>query len=68
VAKAAGLLSLVMKDWHKIKPELFKKQPYYRPGCDILGISLIVIPIFMGCFKLIQDLRQECRALRWPYA
>jgi len=24
----------VMKDWHKLKPELFKKQPYYLPGCD----------------------------------
>ncbi|MFT6105519.1 MAG: hypothetical protein ACJA1E_001953 [Paracoccaceae bacterium] len=24
----------VMKDWHNLKPELFKKQPYYRPGCD----------------------------------
>ena len=23
-----------MKDWHKLKPEQFKKQPYYRPGCD----------------------------------
>jgi len=23
-----------MKDWHKIKPELFRKQPYYLPGCD----------------------------------
>jgi len=23
-----------MKDWHKLKPELFKKQPYYLPGCD----------------------------------
>jgi hypothetical protein len=23
-----------MKDWHKLKPEIFKKQPYYRPGCD----------------------------------
>jgi len=23
-----------MKDWHKLKPELFKKQPYYRSGCD----------------------------------
>jgi hypothetical protein len=23
-----------MKDWHKLKPDLFKKQPYYRPGCD----------------------------------
>jgi hypothetical protein len=23
-----------MKDWHNPKPKLFKKQPYYRPGCD----------------------------------
>jgi len=23
-----------MKDWYKIKPDLFKKLPYYRPGCD----------------------------------
>jgi hypothetical protein len=23
-----------MKQWHKIKPELFKKQPYYLTGCD----------------------------------
>ena len=23
-----------MKDWHKPKPELFKKQPYHLPGCD----------------------------------
>ena len=23
-----------MKDWHKLKPELFNKQPYYCPGCD----------------------------------
>jgi hypothetical protein len=22
-----------MKDWHKLRPELFKKQPYYLPGC-----------------------------------
>jgi len=21
-----------MKDWHKLKPELFKKQLYYLPG------------------------------------
>ena len=24
----------VMKDWHNLKPDLFKKQPYYRQGCD----------------------------------
>ena len=23
-----------MKDWHKLKPELFKKQPYILAGCD----------------------------------
>jgi hypothetical protein len=27
--------------WHKLKPELFKKQPYYLPGCDkwIFGVN-----------------------------
>jgi len=24
-----------MKDWHKLKQELFRKQPYYLPGCDM---------------------------------
>jgi|TARA_R110002126_G_scaffold178762_2_gene327843 hypothetical protein len=23
-----------MKDCHKLKPDVFKKQPHYRPGCD----------------------------------
>jgi len=23
-----------MKGWHRSKPELFGKQPCYRPGCD----------------------------------
>ena len=23
-----------MKNCHKLKPELFNKHPYYRPGCD----------------------------------
>jgi hypothetical protein len=23
-----------MKDWHKLKPELFRKQPGHLPGCD----------------------------------
>ncbi len=23
-----------MKEWHKLQPELFKKQPYYLTGCD----------------------------------
>ena len=23
-----------MKDWHKLRPELFRKQPYYLTGCD----------------------------------
>jgi hypothetical protein len=25
---------LMLKDWYKKKPELFKKQPYDRPGLD----------------------------------
>ena len=24
----------MMKEWHKLKPELFRKQPYYLTGCD----------------------------------
>ena len=28
-----------MKDWHKLKPELFRKQPYYLPGCDNQQVS-----------------------------
>ena len=28
-----------MKEWHKIKLELFKKQPYYLTGCDNYGIE-----------------------------
>ena len=23
-----------MKDCHTLKPEMFRKQPYYLPGCD----------------------------------
>jgi len=23
-----------MKDWHKLKPELFKKRSYHLAGCD----------------------------------
>jgi transposase InsO family protein len=23
-----------MKDWHKLKPEMFTKRPLYLPGCD----------------------------------
>ena len=33
-----------MKDWHTRKPELFRKQPYFRTGCDtyapVLGEAL----------------------------
>ena len=28
-----------MKDWHKLKPELFKKNPYYLTGCDTYSPS-----------------------------
>ena len=23
-----------MKDWHKLEPELFRKQPYFLAGCE----------------------------------
>jgi len=25
-----------MKDWHKLKPEVFREQPCHLPGCDSL--------------------------------
>jgi transposase InsO family protein len=28
-----------MKDWHKLKPELFKKNPYYLTGCDTHSLA-----------------------------
>ena len=27
------------KDWHKLRLELFRKQPYYLPGCDNYGAT-----------------------------
>ena len=30
-----------MKDWHNLKPKLFKKQPYYLPGCDTTVSQII---------------------------
>jgi hypothetical protein len=32
-----------MKDWHKLRPELFKKQPYYLPGCDTYRIITLTL-------------------------
>ena len=26
-----------MKDWYNLTPDLFRKQPYHLPGCDIPG-------------------------------
>jgi hypothetical protein len=26
-----------LKDWHTLKPRLFRNQPYYLPGCDTAG-------------------------------
>ena len=28
-----------MKDWYTIKPKLFKKRPYYLPGCDKIAMA-----------------------------
>ena len=33
-ASAARRTAQAMKDWHKLKPQLFRKQPYDHPGCD----------------------------------
>ncbi|QIK39275.1 hypothetical protein G8E03_03595 [Pontibrevibacter nitratireducens] len=38
-----------IKGWFKLKPELFKKQPYCLPGCDRLAtvfLSQFEWPIF----------------------
>jgi PST family polysaccharide transporter len=40
-----------MKDWHKLKPELFKKQPYYLPGCDSwqsLSLHLLALHVTLA--------------------
>lgn len=38
--KSRSLLQ-AMKDWHKLKPELFKKKPYILAGCDgIAGVPV----------------------------
>jgi len=44
-----------MKDWHKLKPKLFKKQPYYLPGCDnycVTNTSERVVMLILGTAKL----------------
>ena len=28
-----------MKDWHKPKPDLGRKQPYHLPGCDTRDVA-----------------------------
>jgi transposase InsO family protein len=49
-----------MKDWQKLKPELFRKQPYHHPGCDsyestlpasrqiLLTLPAGILPGFLG--------------------
>lgn len=34
LAKRFGVTPKTMKEWQKIKPQLFRTQPYYHPGCD----------------------------------
>jgi len=56
-----------MKEWHKLKPQLFRKQPYYLPGSDTYthfcnhsvaafnsNISLYVSPNHFTCFAHTQ--------------
>ena len=33
-ALASRTSSQAMNDWHALKPELFRKQPYFLAGCD----------------------------------
>jgi DNA mismatch endonuclease (patch repair protein) len=33
-----------MKDWHKLKPQLFRKRPYYLPGCDSYRLHRADLP------------------------
>jgi hypothetical protein len=43
-----------MKDWHKLRPELFRKQPYYLPGCDTYAEA-----VRRRFFELASDLSAE---------
>ena len=46
-----------MKTWHKLKPELFKKQPYYLTGCDsyaIAGVCLFKVILFAALSKFCE--------------
>jgi hypothetical protein len=45
-----------MKDWHKLNPELFKKHPYYLPGCDTLAEE-IAMNMCLGKDALQRQLR-----------
>jgi hypothetical protein len=34
-----------MKDWHKLRPELFKKNPCYLTGCDSYSLVSILLAV-----------------------
>ena len=52
----------VMKDWHKIKLELFKKQPYYLTECDTTESKLGVMSLgFMDATDEMGDLFKAYR-------
>ena len=43
-----------MKDWHNLNPEMFKKQPYYRPGCDSYALYVeIYYPVLNVSFLIL---------------
>ena len=50
-----------MKDWHKLKPELFEKQPYYRPGCDKYPIVTLSMAALVKSAALHNACRSKCR-------
>jgi hypothetical protein len=38
-----------MKDWHKLKPQLFRKKPYYLPGCDSYPHKMVALGYIWHC-------------------
>jgi hypothetical protein len=47
-----------MKDWHKLKPELFKKNPYYLTGCDSYQVVSYAHPLEIAQLVPISPLQK----------
>jgi len=49
-----------MKDWHKLRPELFKKNPYYLTGCDTVGFGANINTRGSAMLKMRQSAKLAC--------